>query len=118
MKRICGLCPHHCSLEEGQTGFCRARGNRGGEIVSLNAGRITSIAMDPIEKKPLMRFYPGSFILSVGSFGCNLRCPFCQNHGISQAGEEFPHRLLSAAELADLAGTMVREPKGNLGVEF
>jgi len=82
---ICELCFHHCNLSEGQTGFCRARAYRDGVIVPLNYGKLTSLALDPIEKKPLRRFHPGSLILSVGSFGCNLRCPFCQNHEISMA---------------------------------
>ena len=87
MSVTCELCFHHCHLEEGQTGFCRARICRNGAVVLLNYGKLTSLALDPIEKKPLRRFHPGSLILSVGSFGCNLRCPFCQNHEISMAGE-------------------------------
>jgi NAD(P)-dependent dehydrogenase (short-subunit alcohol dehydrogenase family) len=86
-KVICGLCPHHCKLSEGQTGLCRARKNLRGQITPINYGKLTALALDPIEKKPLNRFYPGSNILSVGSFGCNLKCPFCQNHHISMAGE-------------------------------
>ena len=82
---ICELCFHRCDLSEGQTGFCRARACQNGKIVPLNYGKITSIALDPIEKKPLRRFHPGSKILSVGSFGCNLRCPFCQNYEISMS---------------------------------
>ena len=82
----CRLCHHACQLSEGETGFCRARGNRGGRLVSLSYGLVTSVALDPVEKKPLYHFYPGSRILSVGSFGCNLACPFCQNYSISQAG--------------------------------
>ena len=78
---------NRCSLEEGQTGMCRARKNTGGAVIPVNYGKITSMALDPIEKKPLRRFLPGSVILSVGSFGCNLRCPFCQNHEISMAGD-------------------------------
>jgi len=84
---ICDLCFHRCDLSEGQTGFCRARACQDGAIVPLNYGKLTSLALDPIEKKPLRRFRPGSLILSIGSFGCNLRCPFCQNHEISMAGE-------------------------------
>ena len=111
MKTRCLLCFHHCELEEGQTGLCRARGCRDGEIVSLNYGKLTSLALDPIEKKPLRRFHPGSLILSVGSFGCNLRCPFCQNHEISMAAkgelqtvEASPERLAAkAAELVPRA---------------
>ncbi len=69
MKAECEICPHHCVLEDGQTGICRARKNSGGKIICENYGRVTSIALDPIEKKPLHRFYPGSKILSVGSYG-------------------------------------------------
>lgn len=73
MSAQCGLCFHRCRLAEGQTGLCRARANRGGRIVPLGYARLTSLALDPIEKKPLRRFRPGSLILSAGSFGCNLR---------------------------------------------
>ena len=83
-KAVCEICPHRCRLEEGQTGLCKARSNRDGKVQSDNYGLITSMALDPIEKKPLMHFFPGSTILSVGSFGCNMHCPFCQNYEISQ----------------------------------
>ena len=86
MRAVCRGCMNRCSLEEGQTGMCRARKNTGGAVIPVNYGKITSMALDPIEKKPLRRFLPGSVILSVGSFGCNLRCPFCQNHEISHEG--------------------------------
>ena len=86
MVVICETCFRRCSLAEGQTGFCRARVNRGGSVVPLAYGRISSIALDPIEKKPLARFMPGSRVLSVGGWGCNMRCAFCQNYGISQRG--------------------------------
>ena len=118
MKAICELCPHHCALSEGQTGFCRARRNVGGRIHSLNYGKISSLALDPIEKKPLARFHPGSYILSVGSFGCNLRCPFCQNYEISQADERFPVREISPEAMVELAVGLSREAPGNLGVAF
>lgn len=81
----CDICPHGCVLDEGQTGLCRARANQGGTVIAKNYGHITAMGLDPIEKKPLRRFMPGSHILSVGSFGCNLRCPFCQNHEIAAA---------------------------------
>ena len=117
MVKICELCFHACRLEEGQTGFCRARANQEGRIVPLNYGKLTSLALDPIEKKPLRRFHPGSMILSVGSFGCNLRCPFCQNHQISMAGEgDMPVETVSPEALTRLAWEL-RE-KGNLGVAF
>ena len=77
----CGVCFRHCEIKEGTSGLCGARICRCGEVVPGNYGRITSVALDPIEKKPLSRFCPGSMILSVGSYGCNLLCPFCQNFG-------------------------------------
>jgi pyruvate formate lyase activating enzyme len=90
----CPVCFRHCALADGQTGFCAARKRQDGAIVPLNDGAVTALALDPIEKKPLARFHPGSRILSVGSFGCNLTCPFCQNHAISR---------LDAAGFEDLA---------------
>lgn len=111
---------HHCALEPGQTGLCRARKNEGGEIVCVNYGQITSMALDPIEKKPLYDFYPGSMVLSVGSFGCNLRCPFCQNHEISMAdNRNLDAEHVSPGQLADLA-LMWKERKeaGNIGVAY
>ena len=83
-KVQCLLCPHHCLIEPGSTGRCGVRENRNGTLFSLNYARITSAAMDPIEKKPLYHFFPGRDILSLGTFGCNFRCPFCQNWRISQ----------------------------------
>ena len=101
---ICDICPHHCRLAEGQTGFCRARKNLQGRNTCINYGMITSAAIDPIEKKPLVGFYPGSSILSVGSFGCNLACPFCQNHEISMHGEnEITAYYMSPQDLLELA---------------
>ncbi|MCR5387131.1 MAG: radical SAM protein, partial [Treponema sp.] len=84
---ICDVCFRHCNIEEGQTGFCGGRICRKNQIVAENYGRLTSVALDPIEKKPLKMFYPGSMILSLGSYGCNLRCPFCQNSSISWSKE-------------------------------
>lgn len=120
MKTICQVCMHHCALESGQTGLCRARKNEGGEIICESYGRITSLALDPIEKKPLYDFHPGSMILSVGSYGCNLRCPFCQNHQISMAdGKGLDTEQVSPGQLADLA-LMWKEQKraGNIGVAY
>ena len=117
MRLRCELCFHHCELDEGQTGQCRARECRDGNIVPLNYGKLTSLALDPIEKKPLRRFRPGSLILSVGSFGCNLHCPFCQNHEISMAGEgEIQTVELSPERLAAKAAELV--PQGNIGVAY
>ena len=116
MKLTCELCFHHCQLEEGQTGFCRARGNRNGKIVSLNYGKLTALALDPIEKKPLRRFHSGSLILSVGSFGCNLHCPFCQNAGIAAVGPETYTQDCSPEQLVQ-ESLRLRE-QGNIGVAY
>lgn len=116
MSLKCDICFHHCELDEGRTGLCRARANRGGQIVPLNYGRLTSLALDPIEKKPLRRFHPGGLVLSLGSFGCNLRCPFCQNAEISMAGAEFPARDYSPEALVQLA--LALRPRGNLGLAY
>ena len=83
MVRCC-LCPHNCNIKDGNFGLCRVRGNKGGKAVLPYYGSITAMALDPIEKKPLYHFKPGSMILSIGFLGCNLRCPFCQNWHISQ----------------------------------
>ena len=117
---ICKVCFRHCDIKEGGLGYCGARTCVGGQVVSANYGRVTSIALDPIEKKPLARFYPGSMIVSVGSYGCNLNCPFCQNHDISKP--EKLRQLAKAAEylepeaLADIA--LRYKDMGNIGVAF
>ncbi len=116
----CGVCFRHCRIEEGKLGFCGGRICRDGRVEAYNYGRITSLALDPIEKKPLARFFPGSRILSVGSFGCNLRCPFCQNHEISWS--EQAKRYARSAEslrpedLVELA--LETRPRGNIGIAF
>ena len=79
----CNTCFRHCEIKEGGLGFCGARTCKDGIVKAENYGLVTSVALDPIEKKPLYHFYPGSKILSVGSYGCNLHCPFCQNDEIS-----------------------------------
>ncbi|MFC2729464.1 MAG: AmmeMemoRadiSam system radical SAM enzyme [Centipeda sp. (in: firmicutes)] len=114
----CTLCPHACRLRAGETGFCRARANSGGQICAVNYGRLTALALDPIEKKPLYHFHPESFILSVGSFGCNLTCPFCQNAGIAMADEHIETENVMPAQLAALAEDLRRQPRGNIGVAF
>ena len=116
----CEVCFRHCELQEGETGFCGARICAGGAVTAANYGRVTALALDPIEKKPLRRFMPGSYILSVGSYGCNLRCPFCQNSEISWSEDamtfadraEFvrPHQILQTADYY--------RRKGNVGVAF
>ena len=117
MSAKCDICFHRCELAEGQTGLCRARVCQNGAVVPLNYGKLTSLALDPIEKKPLSRFRPGSLILSAGSFGCNLRCPFCQNYEISMAGDgAVQTAAISPEQLADKAAELV--PQGNIGVAY
>ena len=115
---VCGTCPRHCRLVDGMTGLCRARKAEGGHVIAANYGRLSSLALDPIEKKPLAFFHPGSNILSVGSYGCNLRCPFCQNDEISQHGvDEVSCRTATPAEIADLAARFKTE-HGNIGLAY
>ena len=117
---VCEVCFRHCELKEGQTGFCGARICAGGKVTAANYGRVTALALDPIEKKPLRRFMPGSYILSVGSYGCNLRCPFCQNHEISWSRQAM--RFADTAELImpdKLAAAAKRyRSRGSVGVAF
>lgn len=117
MKTTCTLCPHHCALEEGQAGRCRARGNSSGRVVCLHYGLLSGIALDPIEKKPLRRFFPGSSILSAGSYGCNLHCPFCQNWEISMSAPSVSKgRLISPEALVQKALELVQ--RGNIGLAY
>ncbi|NSW91325.1 MAG: AmmeMemoRadiSam system radical SAM enzyme [Firmicutes bacterium] len=117
-KVQCFLCPHNCVISPGRLGVCRARKNIDGELYSLNYGKVTSIALDPIEKKPLYRFHPNKLILSAGTFGCNLKCSFCQNwiiaHDISHDGpgtiEITPQQLVREAE------KYIRH--GNIGIAY
>ncbi|MCL1879900.1 MAG: AmmeMemoRadiSam system radical SAM enzyme [Actinomycetia bacterium] len=137
---ICPICPHACRLQDGQAGFCRARLAKDGRVQPLAFGRVTALALDPIEKKPLAHFLPGSAILSVGGFGCNLRCPFCQNADISQWGasagsESLTLEVASGSKAAqkamakaanlrqllpeDLVAEAVRlRPRGNVGIAY
>ena len=117
---VCEVCFRHCRLEEGQLGFCGARTARNGRVVAYNYGRITGLALDPVEKKPLARFYPGSLILSAGSFGCNLRCPFCQNYDISWSEEAKRYaetaETFSPEELVEIA--LRTKSRGNIGIAY
>jgi pyruvate formate lyase activating enzyme len=97
----CELCPHRCSLPEGGTGLCKVRRNLGGRLVLPYWGVISALALDPIEKKPLHHFKPGTAVFSAGFYGCNLRCPFCQNWEISQEVETA--KVVTPAALVDAA---------------
>lgn len=98
----CGLCPHRCVLKQGTFGLCKVRHGSEGTLALPFYGNISSISIDPIEKKPLYHFRPGSSIFSVGFVGCNLHCPFCQNWEISQT-TDITFRSISPAELIKLA---------------
>lgn len=98
---LCELCPRYCRLGESQRGFCFVRQNAGGELILTTYGRSSGFCIDPIEKKPLNHFYPGTSILSFGTAGCNLGCKFCQNWDISKS-KEF-HRLTDAAGPSKIA---------------
>jgi len=113
---VCNLCPHHCHLKEGASGICRARKCVEGKVVSSSYGNLSALALDPIEKKPLYHFHKGSQILSVGSFGCNLKCPFCQNHEISM-GTSTHDNYYAPDDIVDLALKLKHEC-GNIGVAF
>ena len=116
-KGVCEACIHHCQLDEGQIGRCKARVMKQGNSTCVNYAKVTSIALDPIEKKPLRKFYPGSKILSIGSFGCNLSCPFCQNHSISMKGEEEAVcETLLPGDAARMAQNLINE--GNIGLAY
>ena len=100
----CLLCPHACVIAAGQTGLCRSRMNKGGELISLAYGRPCAIADDPIEKKPLAEWHPGTRCLSIACTGCNLRCPNCQNFDISQVSpQDVPSYDCTPEEIVGLA---------------
>lgn len=117
---ICNVCFRHCKIEENSTGYCGARTCTNGKIVAANYGKLTSIALDPIEKKPLKMFNPGSKVLSIGSYGCNLRCPFCQNYTISWSQKAFEYKdradIYTPEEIVKAAQDF--RPQGNIGIAF
>lgn len=114
---LCDVCPRRCRLENGQVGACKARVAKDGKVVCGNYGKVTSLALDPVEKKPLGGFMPGSNVLSVGSYGCNFACPFCQNAAIAQAGcQETAWRSMSPAEVVDIACRL--RSQGTIGIAY
>ena len=116
----CGVCFRHCELREGENGFCGGRICRDGAVQAANYGLVTSLGLDPVEKKPLHRFCPGKLVLSVGSYGCNLRCPFCQNHEISWSAQALRRKAdaerFSPEALVSLA--LEYKNRGNVGLAF
>ncbi|HUV09327.1 MAG TPA: AmmeMemoRadiSam system radical SAM enzyme [Spirochaetia bacterium] len=111
-KIQCLLCPHTCVIAPDRHGRCRVRFNRRGELDLPYYGKLSAVSVDPIEKKPLYHFHPGSPILSVGFFGCSFRCPFCQNYDISQKTDS-SIRSTSPETLVDLA-----EQKNSFGIAY
>jgi len=113
-KLKCLLCPHSCIISPGERGICGVRENRNHEIAPETYGVISGYALDPVEKKPLYHFYPGRNILSVGSFGCNLKCDFCQNYHISQNSSTQGAPRLSPEELVSRA----LKAEHNIGIAY
>lgn len=111
----CSLCPHRCLIRSGRRGICGVRENRGGVLYALNYGRVSSWAFDPIEKKPLYHFYPGSSIFSLGTVGCSFHCEFCQNWQISR-GEVADTFFLAPEELPKILKE--KAPPGCIGVAY
>ena len=120
MMARCGVCFRHCEISEGRTGFCGGRTCKNGTVQAANYGVITGFALDPVEKKPLRNFYPGTRILSVGSYGCNLRCPFCQNYEISWSEQAMEYanekHFVSPERLVEAA--VQGRSRGNIGLAF
>ena len=119
----CDLCPHVCTLAEGATGMCRVRQARDGALQALAYGRLTSVSMDPVEKKPLHHFFPGRRILSIGGWGCNLACSFCQNWSISQRMEADgeatePAQVVAMAEAQHSFGIAYTYNEPLVGLEY
>jgi len=114
-KVECELCPHNCIISQGAVGICKVRKNTSGFLFSINYKKISSISTDPIEKKPLYHFMPGREILSIGSYGCNFECNFCQNYEISQAPfQNFNRYNLSLNDIL----LAVSSNKNNIGIAF
>ncbi|HOT22953.1 MAG TPA: AmmeMemoRadiSam system radical SAM enzyme [Thermoleophilia bacterium] len=112
----CHVCPRRCVITEGKSGVCRARLNRGGALYTLIYGRVCSVAADPIEKKPLFHFFPGSTVLSLGTVGCNFMCRHCQNWQIAHADATLAARDLRALPVRNLP--VLAEHNGCQGVAW
>ena len=113
----CRVCFHQCQLSPDQVGFCKARANINDTIIPINYGLLTAMSLDPIEKKPLAEFHPASKILSIGSFGCNLRCSFCQNYQISMAKlDDSYYQKMTPEEIVNQAVSL--QSQGNIGLAY
>lgn len=113
-KVRCNLCPHYCSITPDNLGVCRTRKNIDGQLYTLNYGEISSMALDPIEKKPLYNFYRGAKIFSIGTFGCNFKCSFCQNWSIAQ-----DNPTTFSVEPDDIISEAIElKQQGNIGIAY
>jgi len=121
-KVRCELCPHACVLAPGGKGFCRVRYNEEGKLYNASYGALTAMNPDPIEKKPLFHFKPGSTVYSIGTFGCNLACDFCQNHEISQGNPNYiqrsPEEIVKDSERFDCIGIAFTYSEPITWIEF
>jgi pyruvate formate lyase activating enzyme len=111
-KVQCLLCPNNCLIASGKFGVCRVRRNDDGSLQLPFYGRLSAVAVDPIEKKPLYHFHPGSSILSIGFVGCSFHCPFCQNHHIAH-DTSYPTEFVGPQQLVELC-----ERRGSFGVAY
>ncbi len=110
----CRICPHNCKIGVGKTGICGVRKNTGNEIDLITYGVLSACHPDPVEKKPLYHFFPGNNILSAGSYGCNMKCDYCQNYSISQF---IPEKMRAEYTPGNLAERALRSPD-NIGIAF
>ena len=126
-KVRCDLCAHRCLIRPGRRGLCKVRENRGGELFSLSYGRLIASHVDPIEKKPLYHFLPGSLSYSIAAPGCNFRCQWCQNADISQISSAnepgklrfvAPERVVQAAIASDSLSISFTYTEPTLSVEY
>ena len=113
-KLECLLCPHYCKIAVGKTGICGVRKNTGEKIELMTYGVLSGYSLDPVEKKPLYHFFPGHNILSVGSYGCNMKCDFCQNYNISQI---IPEKLIPETTPEYIVNAALSAEK-NIGIAF
>ncbi|UCD85571.1 MAG: AmmeMemoRadiSam system radical SAM enzyme [Deltaproteobacteria bacterium] len=114
----CNICQRRCEIPESKRGYCLTRLNRGGTLYTLIYGEVSTLMVSPIEKKPMFHFYPGSPWLSLGSLGCNFRCPGCQNWEIahSRVGQEYPDAQIEAQDISTGRGTEYVSPEQMVGL--
>jgi pyruvate formate lyase activating enzyme len=113
----CHVCWRQCRIKEGGLGYCRARTVKDGVVIQESYGKLTSLALDPIEKKPLSFFHPGTMILSAGSYGCNMACPFCQNYEIAREAAASRHTI-EVGPKALVEKALALKDRGNIGIAF